>query len=424
MFAKTIKDRRLPLAKNQLSDIAGGWEGYGLGTVGRSKAGENNRAHDQVEIELLPLAGQDRMCSGCGQRVGSIHDIEERWVRDLPAFGADCWLLVHRVRVACPRCGPKLETLSWLEPYARVTKRLAESVARMCKVLPIKHVAAEYHLDWKTVKAIDREYLTRTLGPPDLAGVTQLVMDEFALQKGHRYATVILEPQSKRVLWVGRGRGREDIRPFFELLGVERCAQLQAVAMDMNGAYAEEVKAHCPKAQVVYDLFHVVVKYGREVIDRVRVDEANRLRQDRPARKLIKGTRWLLLKNPDHIEKPEDRVRLQELLAANRQLMSVYVMKDDLKGLWGYQRPGAARNFWKSWYARAIHSRIGPLIAFAKKLKGYLPGIISHCRWPLHTSILEGINNKIKVLKRMAYGFRDDAYFFLKIRAAFPGVGR
>jgi transposase len=412
------------LAKDNLIEVSDGWEGYALGTVERLKAGEGDRTRDEVVIELLPVAGHPRRCSGCALLVTSIHDVEERWVRELPVFGADCWLLVHRVRVACPLCVPKLEDLPWLEAYARVTVRMAESVARLCQVLPIKHVSDEYRLDWKTVKAIDKAYLDRTLGPPDLDGLDQIVMDEFAIQKGHRYATVIMEPRTRRVLWVGRGRGREDIRPFFELLGPERCRKLEAAAMDMNGAYAEELKVHCPQAQVVYDLFHVVVKYGREVIDRVRVDEANRLQGDKPARQLIKGSRWLLLKNKDNIGKHEDRVRLKELLNANRQLMSVYVMKDDLKGLWDYRLPGAAMNFWRSWHARATHSRIGPLRAFANKLKGYLPGIISHCRWPLHTSVLEGINNKIKVIKRMAFGFRDDAYFFLKIRAAFPGNRR
>lgn len=412
------------MAIDNLIEVSGGWEGYTLGTVGRSKAADNPSARDEVSIELLPITGQARRCGGCALFVTSIHDVEERWVRELPVFGADCWLLVHRVRVLCPLCGPKLEDLPWLDAYARVTRRLAESVARLCRVLPIKHVAEEYALDWKTVKAIDKEHLTRTLGEPDLDCLEQIVMDEFAIQKGHRYATVILEPQTRRVLWVGRGRSREDIRPFFELLGPERCRLLKAVAMDMNGAYAEELKVHCPQAQVVYDLFHVVVKYGREVIDRVRVDEANRLKQDKPQRQLIKGSRWLLLKNAGNVKKKEDRVRLRELLDANRHLMSVYVMKDDLKELWDYRLPGAAMNFWRSWYARATHSRIAPLITFAKKLKGYLPGIVSHCRWPLHTSVLEGVNNKIKVIKRMAFGFRDDAYFFLKIRAAFPGIRR
>lgn len=158
-------------------------------------------------------------------------------------------------------------------------------------------------------------------------------MDEFAIQKGHRYATVFVDAIKKRVLWVGRGRTKEDIRPFFQLLGPQGCARIKAVAMDMNSAYLEEVRAQCPQAQIVYDLFHVVARYGREVIDRVRVDEANRLRHEPKARTVVKGSRWLLLRNYGNIAKREDRVRLKELLEANKKLATVYILKDDLKHL-------------------------------------------------------------------------------------------
>ena len=223
------------------------------------------------------------------------------------------------------------------------------------------------------------------------------------------------------MLWVGRGRGREDIRPFFAALGEKGRARLKAAVMDMSEAYAEEIRFQCPQAEIVYDLFHVAVKYGREVIDRVRVDEANRLRQNKLARKVVKGARWLLLRNRQNIVK-DDRVKLRELLSANRALATVYVLKDDLKHLWDYTYQGAARRFWKQWYSRAIRSRIEPLKKFARNLKGKIDGVLAHCHWPLHTSLLEGINNKIKVIKRSAYGFRDDHYFFLKIRQAFPGI--
>lgn len=410
------------MSKEEFTSLLGGWEGYELGTMGRRQADEAaKRPHPEVWIELLAVSGVARTCSGCGQKVEAIHDTTERWVRDLPLLDVDTLLLVHRVRVACPRCGPKVEALPWLERYARVTRRLAESVARLCAVLPIKQVAAFFHLDWDTVKEIDKAYLAEKLGPVSLQGVEVVAMDEFAIQKGHRYATVAVEPRTRKVLWVGRGRKREDVRPFFELLGEAGRAGLKAVVMDMNAAYEEEVKAQCPQAEVVYDLFHVVAKYGREVVDRVRVDEANRLRDQPKARKIIKGARWLLLRNRKNVRRRKDRVRLRELLAANRKLLTVYVLKDDLKHVWDYHQPARARRFWQHWYDRAIRSRIEPLKAFARKLKGYWSGIVSHCRWPLHTSVLEGINNKIKVIKRMAYGFRDDAYFFLKIRAAFPG---
>lgn len=141
----------------------------------------------------------------------------------------------------------------------------------------------------------------------------RLVMDEFALHKGHRYATVIMDSERTRVLWVGHGNSREAIRPFFELLG-ERCQQIEAVAMDMNTAFDLEVKQHCPQAEVVYDLFHVVARYGREVIDRIRVDQANLLRNDKSARKVVKRSRWLLLRNPENL-KDGQAVQLQELIS-------------------------------------------------------------------------------------------------------------
>lgn len=115
-------------------------------------------------------------------------------------------------------------------------------------------------------------------------------------------------------------------------------------------------------------------------------------------------------------------MRLEELLAANRALLTVYVLKDDLKALWGYRHAGYAKAFWEGWYRRAMSSRIEPLKIFARRLKPFLRGILAHCRWPLGTNVIEGINNTIKVIKRMAYGYRDDEYFFLKIRAAFPGI--
>ena len=396
----------------------GGWVGYLVKSWRREPRGTRR----WLVLELAPDPGSRRRCSGCGDVVAAIHDRTLRRVRDLPVFEDPVELHVWRLRLACPRCGPRLEHLDWLEPHARVTRRLARSVARFCTVASVRHAARWHGLDWKTAKAIDFRELERTLGPPDLAGVRLLAMDEFAIQKGHRYATVVVDPERKRVLWIGRGRSRAEVRPFFELLGPTRCAQIRAVAMDMNTAYDLEVKQHCPNAEVVYDLFHVVAKYGREVIDRVRVDEANRLRADKPARRVVKTSRWLLLRNRENVP-AEKAVQLDELLAANRALMTAYVLKDDLKQLWRYRSETWAKKAWQSWKRRAMRSGLQPLRHFARCLEPYLPGILAHCRWPLGTNLVEGINNKIKVIKRMAYGFRDDAYFFLKIRAAFPGLG-
>lgn len=406
------------MAPEQCISRLGGWEGYELIEEWTERRGTDS----WCVLKLQPIRGYVRYCGGCGERTQAIHDWRLRRVRDLPVFEHRIELLVPRIRVACRRCGPKLERLSWLTSYARVTARLAESVARLCKVASILHVARYFDLDWKTVKEIDRCSLERELGPVDLDGVAVIAMDEFAIQKGHRYATVIVEPTRKRVLWVCRGRGREDVRPFFVVLGPQRCAQLQAAVMDMNAGYELEVRRHCPHAAIVFDLFHVIAKYGREVIDRVRVDRANELRAQRRERRLIKSARWLLLKNRDSL-KPDEDVELEELLAANHALFVVYVLRDALKDLWSYRHTGYAARAWRSWYRKALRSGIGPLRRFAQRLRPYLAGILAHCRYPWGTNLIEGINNKIKVIKRMAYGFRDDAYFFLKIRAAFPGIG-
>ena len=193
--------------------------------------------------------------------------------------------------------------------------------------------------------------------------------------------------------------------------------------MDMNSAFDLEVKEHCPQAEVVYDLFHVVAGYGRKVIDRIRVDQANALQHDKPARKVVKQARWLLLRNRENLKEGQ-AVQLQELLEANKPLAIAYVLKDALKEIWyapsireGWQR-------WRAWMRQARESGLAPLQNFAKNLRRYIRGILASSRFPMHTSLLEGVNNRIKVIKRMAYGFRDSEYFFLKIKAAFPGKTR
>jgi transposase len=324
----------------------------------------------------------------------------------------------------CHHCGARVtEQISWLAGHARITRRLRAWVEALVQLLPIAHVAQLTGLHWHTIKEIDHARLQEKYGQFEGRGVRRLVMDEFALHKGHRYATVVMDAQTMRVLWVGEGNSREAIRPFFELLGQEGCKRIEAVAMDMNTAFDLEVQQHCPQAEVVYDLFHVVARFGRDVVDRVRVDQANTLREQPAARQVIKRSRWLLLRNRNNLEQ-EQAIRLDDLLAANEPLAKVYLLKTALKELWFAPsvREGASR--WRSWYRMAIDSGLTPAIQFAKRLRKYLRGILASAIFPMNTSILEGVNNRIKVIKRTAYGYRDSAYFFLKIKAAFPGKAR
>lgn len=420
------------MAYEEVTALLGGWPGFELVQVQRTEA--TTTAAAAVELTLRAVPGQPKRCGKCGTAVAEIHEVRMRRVRDLPILGADTWLIVPWARVRCPRCGPTSEQVPWLDAYQRVTTRFAAYIADLAKLLPLKHVAEYVRVDWHTVKDIDKRALTQRLGAPDFRGLRYLAIDDFALHRGHRYATTVVDAETRRVVWVSPDRDRAALEAFFAALGPEGCAQIEAVVMDMWAAYRLAVTAHCPQAQIVYDCFHVLGAYKRDVMDRVRVDETNRVQRavagqggarDRAqaTRRVIKGTRWLLLMNRGSL-KPRDRVRLKELLSVNRALMTVYVLKDDLKQLWRFRYPGAARRFWRQWCRRARASRLPALISFARRMDAWIEYVINHCRYRLHTSFLEGINNKIKVLKRMAYGYRDDAYFFLKIRAAFPGIPR
>lgn len=401
----------------ELLSALGDWPGFAVSGIER-------RGGDPKEIWITLSRRHDApmYCGTCGREASRVHEHTERVVRDLPLFDAQTYLKVQSCRVWCDHCnGPKRQRIDWIDDQQRVTSRMAKSIWMLCAHLSIRHVAAFFGVHWHTVKRLDKRRLQAQFAEPDYSDVRVIGVDEFALHKGHRYAIVVVEPSRKRVLWVGKGRDRKAFQPFFEQLGPAVCQQLEAVVMDQCAAFELEVRTHCPQAEIIFDLFHVVAKYGREVIDRVRVDEANRLRHDRPARHVVKSARWLLLKNRDSLTSPAQQVQLNELLEANQALMTVYVLRDDLKQLWRYRHRGYARRAFESWYQRAMQSGIGALQAFAERLRPYLHGILAHTRWPLHTSLIEGINNRIKVIKRMAYGFRDDEYFFLKIRAAFPG---
>jgi len=378
--------------------------------------------NDGLLITLRADPSRLARCSRCHHPCRRVHDTHLRRVRDANLFEYRVWLDVPVRRVLCRHCGVSREHLPWLPSHARLTTRMQQYAEQLLRLLPIKHVAQLTRLHWHTLKGIDKARLTRDLPAPDLRRVRYLLMDEFALHKGHRYATVVMDAERRSVLWVGTGRSRESVRPFFLWLG-EHCQHIEAVAMDQNTAMDLEVRAHCPNARVVYDLFHVVAKYGREVIDRVRVDQANQLRHDKPARRLVKQSRWLLLRNPENLDQRQ-AASLDELLAANQPLMLAYLMKSQLKGLWYARTERAARWRLTHWLNQALSSGVASLERFARNLQPYAEGIIASASYPLSTSVVEGVNNRIKVIKRMAYGYRDVDYFFLKIKAAFPGNAR
>ena len=354
----------------------------------------------------------------CGQRYERYYDGDYREVRDLPFGKWDVYLVFFQVRVECPHCGVKTERLDWLPSYGRNTTRLEEYVARLCELASVKAVAKFLDMDWKTVKRIDKQTLEKRLNPPNFDGLRILAIDELAIKKGHHYVTVIIDFLTKRVVWVEIGRAEKALNRFYRRLGKKRCRQIEAVAMDMWPAFMKATKKHCPRARLVFDKFHIL-SHMAQVIDQVRRREFKRA--SKKTREVIKGSRYLLLRNRAKV-RGKKRIRLSELLALNKPINAVHVSKEDLKPLWDYRSPRWAEAYFREWYRRAIYSKIEPLKKFARMLKKHWEGIAAHCFYPIHTSLLEGINNKAKVIKRIAYGYHDIDYFALKLRAAFPGI--
>jgi transposase len=376
--------------------------------------------HLEAVITLAPAEGVSPFCSACGDNGGQLHTYATRRVRDLNLAHARVDLVVPNRKLRCATCRTiRTEGHSFVDPYRRYTLRFERAVAELCRELPIKQVADHFGLSWHAVKEIDKRRLEREVGTPSYDGLRLLAVDEVAVHKGHTYLTTVLDLETGRIVWVGKGRTEATLSGFFEALTPEQRQSIEAVASDMAAGFRNAVEKACPRAALVYDLFHVVAKYSREVIDVVRLEEARK--QDEAGRKLIKGSRYLLLKNAANLPRTQ-RNALRELLEANKALNTVYVLKDQLKQIWDYKHPAWARKALDQWCELAQASGIAALATFARNLRRHEKGIVNHCPYPIHTGRLEGINNKIKVIKRQAYGFRDDAYFVLKIKGAFPGT--
>ena len=367
-------------------------------------------------IRLQAEEGAWPVCSECGQVSFLIHSYGRRRVRDLNLAHAQVWLDVPQRKVRCATCGVRVEALTFVDPHRRFTKRFERAVADLCRVLPIEHVAAHYGLSWHTVKEIDRRRLQSEVGTPCYEGLQRLAIDEIAVRKGHQYMTIVLDLVCGRIVWVGEGRSEATLSDFFSELTEAQRENIQAVAVDMSPPFRKGLKIWCPNAAMVFDFFHVVAKYGREVIDVIRTQQVRH--HTGAARKFIKGSRYLLLRNAQDLD-ADQRSQLLALLDVNQPLAIAYMLKDQLKQIWTYKIEGWAQRAVLQWAALAFDSGLQPLIRFAKGLLRHVDGILNHCTYPIHTGRLEGINNKIKVIKRQAYGYRDQEYFKLKIKAAF-----
>lgn len=368
-------------------------------------------------IKLAPDLRYRPLCHQCGLPAATVHSQgHRRHLRDLNMASAEVWLQVEYRKIWCNNCGgAKVEQLSFADASRRVTHRLARYIYGLCKVMTVQDVADHLDLNPKTVKAIDKSFLEKGFGRTDCHALKILAIDEIALRKGHNYMTVVLDYLSGRVVWLGQGRDMDTLDRFFAEMTDKQKDAIEAVAMDMWEAYINRVKYHCPNAKIVFDFFHLVQGFGR-VIDKVRRDEY--LKANKQERKVLKGSRYLLLKNEENLTEIQQN-RLQAVLELNSTLSILYVLKDQLKLLYYYSDRRKVKRTLNDWCRMAGQIEHRSVQAFIKRLRFFEYGILNHANYPIGTSRLEGVNNKIKVIKRKAYGFHDSEYFALKVKQAF-----
>ena len=226
---------------------------------------------------------------------------------------------------------------------------------------------------------------------------------------------MVLDIKSGAVVFVGDGKGSDALKPFWRLLNRFK-NNIKAVAIDMSPAYIHAVKENLPNAAIVFDHFHIIKMFNDKLSDLRR--DLHSEAKDETQQQVLKGTRWLLLKNPNNLnEQYDERKRLYTALELNKPLATAYYMKEDLRQLWTQKNKEKAETFLIDWIARARASEIKMLSNMASSLENHKKGILAYYDYPISTGPLEGTNNKIKTLQRQAYGFRDMDFFKLKIYA-------
>ncbi len=354
-------------------------------------------------------------CSACGSADVVSRGRVERRFRCLSIGTRPTFLVLPIPRVACRACGVVRQVnITFADPRRSYTKRFERYVRELSRRMTIRDVAAHLGVGWDLVKDIPKRDLSRRYAKPKLKHLRRIAIDEIAVAKGHRYMTLVLDLDSGAVVFVGDGKGADALKPFWKRLRPSG-AKVEAVAMDMSAAYRGAVARHLKTAVIVFDPVHVIKLFNDKLSD-LRRSLYHRAEADQ--KKVLKGARWLLLKNPENLDaKKDEKQRLEEALALNEPLATAYYLKEDLRRFW--EQPGKrfATAFLNDWLRRAEASGVRMLQQMAQTLAAHRSGLLAYYDAMITSGPMEGTNNKIKTMKRMAYGFRDPEFFKLKILA-------
>ena len=393
---------------------------------------------------------KDVICPECGGKV-YIHDSFDMTLKDIPLYpGMPLSLFCMGHRYRCCECNKSFtEKIPFASPETRITKRAANWIKSFLKnKMSIRAIQDITGIHWDTIRKVQQEIMDEALMNRETelqkSGYSPkyLAVDEFAIHKGHSYATTVMDIETGDILWVGKGRSMNDFEKFFKQTDSSLLSTVMAVAMDMNASYNRLVEKYLPQAIIVYDRYHMQAQFGKEVLGVVRLEEArkhkhiseeilagihedtdketrHKLKLQAKAEKhnysKLKKARWTLLMR--HEKLSEDRsTHLNTILETHHDLAICYAMKEEMCRLFSLTDPVLAKKGWNDWFQAAEESNIPALVRFANLKKSRIKGLIAHAKYPISTGKLEGFNNKIKVAKRIGYGYRNEDYFFKLIR--------
>ncbi len=353
-------------------------------------------------------------CSACQSENVILKGGKTRKFRSLPIGGKEVTIVFRVPRVKCNDCGAiRQVAIGFADPRRSYTRAFAEYVLDLSRLMTIKDVALHLKISWDVVKEIVKENLSRRFSKPKLKHLKQIAIDEISIGKGHRYLTIVLDLENGVVVHVGQGKGGSALQDFWTRLRRSR-AKVEAVATDMSAAYIDAVTTHLRDATLVFDRFHVIKLYNDKLSELRRA--MHHELKDTMHKDVLKGVRWLLLKRPENLDPARNEPeRLQEALRLNQPLAMAYYLKEELNEIWEQDDQDTAQALLMDWITYAESTGIGMLRKFAQTLRAHAWGILAWYDHAISTGPLEGTNNKIKTMKRQAYGFRDQEFLRLKI---------
>jgi len=347
------------------------------------------------------------VCSGCLRRGRAYDRLAVRRFDFVPLWGIPVFFSYPMRRVDCRRCGVTVELVPWANGKSPTTITYAWFLARWAKKLSWKEVAESFQTSWHIVFGAVETAVTWGLGHRDMEGIEAIGVDEVLWHRGHKYLTVVyqIDKHCRRLLWIGQERTTATLDGFFDSLSDRVARSIRYVCSDMWKPYLEVIGRRLPEAVHVLDRYHIVAKLNK-AIDEVRASEAKRMERE-GYEPLLKHSRWCLLKNPWNLTSKQDE-KLSDLLEYNLKTVRAYLLKEEFQLLWEYVSPAWAGKFLDGWCTTVMRSRIEPMKKMARTIRSHRELILNwfRARGTISGGAVEGLNNKLKVTVRRAYGYR------------------